>query len=181
MYNCAGWRDPTTFTLCLSSWMATTLGPDLEPPLWPPYPYALFPQLPPQTAPLPGIYPHTVPGNKEELMTTGDTLGQAVPLSQVHHMAMGPRLSDTNKRRHPLAQRGTRDLWPADLNALGPSRALLHLTMKPTAQLLSALAGEKHFIVEGHTDNIMSPAANTLADAVDAWDEAIGHPAERNA
>ena len=115
------------------------------------------------------------------LLVTGDTLGQAIPLSHVHHMAMGPRLSDTKKQRHPLAQRGARDLWPADLNALGPNRALLHLTMKPMAQLLSALAGEKHFIVEGHTDNIMSPAANTLADAIDAWDEARGHPAERNA
>ena len=75
-----------------------------------------------------------------------DTAGQAVPLDQVHHMAMGARLSNTDKPRLLLARRGARDPRPADPNALGPDRALLHLTMKHTAQLPTTMAGEKHFI-----------------------------------
>ena len=101
---------------------------------------------------------------------TGDTLGQTIPLSHVHHMAMGPRLSNTNKPGHSLAPRGAPGQWPMDLNSLGPNRVLLHLTMKPTAHLPNALAGKKQFTVEGLTDTIMSPAANTIADVIDAWD-----------
>ena len=109
-------------------------------------------------------------------LTAGDTAGQAVPLDHVHHMAMGPRLSNTDKPRHPLARRGTRDPRPADPNAPGPDRALLHLTMKHTAQLPPTLAGEKYFIVEGLTDDVITLAANTLAATTDAWDDAVGHP-----
>ena len=63
----------------------------------------------------------------------GDTADKAIPLGQVHHMAMGPSLSNTDKPRHSLARRGARKPRPADLNALGPDRALLHLFMKHTA------------------------------------------------
>ena len=68
-------------------------------------------------------------------LTAGDTEGQAIPLGQVHHMAMGPQLSNTNKPGHPLARRGARDPRPADPNTGGPDRALLHLTMKHTDHL----------------------------------------------
>ena len=61
-------------------------------------------------------------------LTAGDT-------SEVHHMAMGPRLSNTDEARQPLARCGARDPRPPDPNAPGPDRALLHLTMKHTAQL----------------------------------------------
>ena len=92
-------------------------------------------------------------------LTTGDTTGQAIPLDQVHHMAMGPRLPNTDKPRHPLARHGARDPRPAIPNAPGPNRALLHLTMKHTAHLPTTLAGQKHFIVEGLTDDVMTLAA----------------------
>ena len=62
------------------------------------------------------------------------------------------------------------------MNAPGPDRALPHLTMKNMAQLLTTLAGEKHFIVEGLTDDIITLAANTLAATTEAWDNAVGHP-----
>ena len=94
-------------------------------------------------------------------------------------MAMGPRLSNTDKPRHPLASRGARSPRPADPNAPGPDRALLHLTMKHTAQLLATLAREKHFIVEGVTDHVITLAVNTPAAATDAWDGAVGHPRAR--
>ena len=55
-----------------------------------------------------------------------------------------------------------------DPNAPGPDRALLHLTMKHTAQLPTTLAGEKYFIVEGLTDDVITLAANTLAATTDA-------------
>ena len=65
---------------------------------------------------------------------------------------------------------------PTDPNAPCPNRALLHLTMKPTAQLPATLEGEKHFI--GLTDDADTLAANTLAAGMDTWDDAVGHPAE---
>ena len=94
----------------------------------------------------------------------------------LHHMAMGPRLSNRDKPRHPLARRGARDPRPSDPKALGPDRAVLHLTMKNKAQLPTTLAGEKHFIVEGIMDDVITLAANTLAASTDAWDDAMGHP-----
>ena len=109
-------------------------------------------------------------------LTAGDTAGQAVPLDQVRHMAMGPRLSNKDELRHPLARRGTRDPRPAEPNAPGPDRALLHLTMKHSAQLPTTLAGEKHIIVEGLRDDVITLAANTLTATKDAWDDAVGHP-----
>ena len=94
-------------------------------------------------------------------------------------MALGPRLPNTDKPRHPLARHGTRDPRPVDPNAPGPDRALLHLTMKHTAQLPTTLAGEKYFIVEGLTNDVITLAANTLAATTDAWDVAVGHPTAR--
>ena len=108
-------------------------------------------------------------------LTAGDITGQAVPLDQVHHMAMGPSLSNTDKPGHPLARRGARDRGPAQPNTPGPDRALLHLTMKHRAQLPTTLAGKKHFIVECLTDDVITLAANTLAATTDAWDDAVGH------
>ena len=108
-------------------------------------------------------------------LTPGDTTGQAIPLGQVHHMAMGPGLSNTDKPRHALVRRGARDARPANPNAPGPDRALLHLILKRTAQLPATLAGEKHFIVAGLTDDVITLAANTLAAATVAWDNALGH------
>ena len=112
-----------------------------DPPRGHPCPHALFQPLPPQPAPLPGIYLNAVAGAKGVYLTSGDTAGQAIPLGQVHHMAMGPRLSNTDKPRHPLARRSARDPRPGDPNAPGTDRALLHLTMKHTAQLPATLAG----------------------------------------
>ena len=74
-----------------------------DPPCGHPCPHALLQSLPPQPPPLPGIYLNTVTGAKGLDLTAGDTTGQAVPLDEVHHMAMGPRLSNTDKPRHPLA------------------------------------------------------------------------------
>ena len=48
--------------------------------------------------------------------------------------------------------------------------------MKRTAQLPTTLAGEKHFLLEGLTDDVITLAANTLAATTDAWDIAVGHP-----
>ena len=134
-----------------------------DPPCKPPCPHALFQPLPPQPAPPPGIYLNTVTGAKGVYLTTGDTTGQAIPLDQVHHMALGPRLPNTDKPRHSLAEHGARDPRPVDRNAPGPKRALLHLTMKHTAQLPATLAGEKYFIVEGLTDDVITLATNNLA------------------
>ena len=142
-------------------------------------PHALFQPFPPQPAPLPGVYLNTVTGAKGVYLTTGDTTGQAIPLDQVHHMAPGPPLPNTDKPRHPLAGRGARDPRPADPNAPGPNRGLLHLTMKHTAHLLPTLAGEKYFIVEGLSDHVITLATNTSAATTDTWDVAVGHPKAR--
>ena len=150
-----------------------------DPPCGHPCPDALFQPLPLQPAPLPGIYLNKVTGAKGVYLTTGDTKGQAVPLDLVHHMAMGPQLPNTEKPRHPLARRGARDPRPVDPTAPGPDRALLHLTMKHTARLPANLAGEKYFILEGLTDDIITLATNTLAATTDAWDDAAGHPTAR--
>ena len=91
-------------------------------------------------------------------------------------MALGQRLPNTDKPRHPLARHGTRDPRPVDPNAPGPDRALLHLTMKHTAQLPTTLAGEKYFIVERLTDDVITLAGNTLAATTDTWAVAVGHP-----
>ena len=150
-----------------------------HPPCGHPCPHALCQPLEPQPAPLPGIYLNTVTGAKGVYLTTGDTTGQAVPLDQVHHMTLGPLLPNTDKPRHPMARHGKHYPRPVDPNAQGPDRALLHLTMKNTAQLPATLAGEKYFIVEGLTDDISTLAANTLAATTDAWDDAVGHPTAR--
>ena len=150
-----------------------------DPPCGHPCPGALFQPLSPQPAPLPGIYPNTVTGAKGVYLTTRDTTGQAIPLDQVHHMAMGPRLTNTDKRRQPLAGHGAHDPRPSDPNAPGPDRVLLHLPMKHTTQLPATLAGEKYFIVEGLTDDVITLAANTLTATTDAWDDAVGHPTAR--
>ena len=120
-----------------------------------------------------------VTGTKGVYLTTGDTTGQAIPLDQVHHMALGPQLPITEKPRHPLARHGKRDPRPVDPNAPGSDRALLHLTMKHRAQLPATLAGEKYFIVEGLKGDVITLAVNTLAATTDAWDVAVGHPAAR--
>ena len=150
-----------------------------DPPCGHPCPHALFQPFPLQPAPLPGIYLNTVTGDKGVYLTTGDTTGQAVALDQVHHMAMGPRLPNTDKPRHLLARHGAQDPRPLDPNAPGPDRALLHLSMKHTAQLPTTLAGEKYFIVEGLTDDIITLATNNLAATTDAWDDAVKHPTAR--
>ena len=106
-------------------------------------------------------------------------MAQAIPLDQVHHMAPVPRLPNTDQPRHPLARHSARHPRPIDPNAPGPDRALLHLTIKHTAQLPATLAGEKFFIVEGLTDDVITLAANTLAATTDAWDVAVGHPTAR--
>ena len=144
-----------------------------------PCPHALFQPLPPQPAPLPGIYPNTVTGAKGVYVATGDTTGQGIPLDQVHHMALGLRLPNTDKPRHPFARHGKRDPRPVDPNAPGPDRAVLHLTMKHTAQLPTTLAGEKYFIVESLTDDVITLAANTLSATTNAWEGAVGHPTAR--
>ena len=150
-----------------------------DPPCGHPCPRALFRPLLPQPAPPPGVYLHTVTGGKGVYLTTGDTTGQAMPINQVHHMALGPRLPNTDKPRHPLARQGARDPGPVDPHAPGPDRALLHHTMKHTAQLPATLAGEKYFIVEGLTDDVITLATNTLAGTTNAWDVAVGHPTAR--
>ena len=94
-------------------------------------------------------------------------------------MDMGPRLSKTDKPRHPLARRGARDPRPTDPNAPSPDRALQHLTMKLRAKLPATLAGERHFIMEGLTDDVITLPANTLSAATDAWDDTVGHPTAR--
>ena len=149
-----------------------------DPPCRQPCRHALFQPLPPQPAPLLGIYLNTVPGAKGVYLTAGDTLNHAIPLHQIQHMAMEPQLPGTNKRQHPLAGRWARDPPPADPKDPGPGRALLHLTMKPTAQLPATLEEEKHFIVENLTDNIITLAANALAADTNIWDDTIGHPTE---
>ena len=150
-----------------------------DPPCGHPCTRALFQPLPPQPALLRGIYLNTGTGAKGVYLTTGDATGQAIPLDQVHHMALGPRLPNTDKPRHPLARHGTSDPRSADPNAPGPDRALLHLTMKNTAPLPTTLAGEKYFIVEDLTDDVNTLAANTLAATTDAWDVAVGLPTAR--
>ena len=146
-----------------------------DPPCGHPCPHALLHSLPPQPAPLPGIHLNTVTGAKGLYLTTGDTTGQAVSLNQVHHMALGPRLPNTDRPWQQLARHGARHLRPVDPNVPGPDRALLHLTMKHTAQLPATLAGEKYFIMECLTDDVITLASNTLAATTDAWDVAVGH------
>ena len=51
--------------------------------------------------------------------------------------------------------------------------------MKHTAQLPTTLAGEKHFMVEGLTDDVINLAANTLEATTEAWDDAVGDPTAR--
>ena len=150
-----------------------------DPPCGHPCPHALFQPLPPQPAPLPGVYLNTVTGAKGVYHTTEDTTGQAIPLDQVDRMALGPRLSNDDKPRHPLARHGARDPRPMEPNAPDPDRTLLHLPIKHTAKLPATLAGEKYFIVEGLTDDVITLAANTLAATTDAWDVAVGHPTAR--
>ena len=94
-------------------------------------------------------------------------------------MALGPRLPNTDKPRQPLARHGACRPRPMDPNAPGPDRALLHRTMKHTAKLPATLAGEKYFIVEDPTDDMITRATNTLAATTDAWDVAVGHPTAR--
>ena len=116
-----------------------------DPPAGTPCFHALFQPFPPNPAPPPAIYLKTVTGAKRVYLTAGNTTGQAAPLDQVHHMAMGPQVPNND---NPFARRGARDPRPADPNAPGPDRALLYLNMKHTAQVPTNLAREKHFIVE---------------------------------
>ena len=83
-------------------------------------------------------------------------------------MALGPRLPNTDKPRQASARHGARNPRPVDPNAPGPDRALLHLTMKQKGQLPATLAGEKYFIVEGLTDDVVTLATNTVAATTDA-------------
>ena len=147
--------------------------------MWAALPPCVVPGATPATRPTPGIYLNTVPGAKGGCLTTGDTLNVTISLSQIHHMAMGPRLPDTSKPRHPLAGGGVGDPRPVDPNASGPHRALLQVTMKPTAKLLTTLAEQKPFIVEGLTDDVITLAAHTLEAVTDTCDDAVEHPPER--
>ena len=203
--NNATWLDHCSVTIRAAGWLNNlnpeklrrVAGPyilypvphgidDHCPGLWPRDPFcghpclhALFQPLPPEPAPLQGIPLSAVAGTKGVYLTAGDTADQVIPLGQVHHMVMGPRLSNSDKPRHLLARCGARNPRPADLNAPGPDRALLHLTMKHRAKPPATLAGEKYFIVEGLADDVITGAANTLAAATDAWEDAVGHPTTR--
>ena len=94
-------------------------------------------------------------------------------------MAMGPRLTDTNRQREPLAGRGAREPQPTDPNTPGPDRLLLHLTMTPTVQVPTLLEGETNFFVEDLTDNVITLATNTLAAVTNTSDNAAGQPTAR--
>ena len=92
-------------------------------------------------------------------------------------------LSRRNRLGRPasFARRQTRHTRPP---ALGPKRpgprqgatTPHHETHGSTP---ATLAGEKCFIVEGLTDDVITLAANTLAATTDAWDVAVGHPTAR--
>ena len=117
-----------------------------------------------------------VSGAEGVCLTAGYTLSQAISLHQVQQIAMAGGVPDTNRPRRPPAGRGAREPKPADPNAPGPNRALLRLTMKPTVQLLTTLEGEKDFILEGLTDNVITLATNTLAAVTDTWDDTMRNP-----
>ena len=51
--------------------------------------------------------------------------------------------------------------------------------MNHTAQLPTTLAAEKHFIVEGLTEDVIILAANTLVATTDTWDNAVRHSTAR--
>ena len=142
-----------------------------------PLPPCLVPTATPATRPSPGYLPQHSTGCQGVYLTAVDTLNQGIPLNQIQRMAMGPRLPNTSKPRHPLAGRGACDPGPVDQQRPSSHRALLQLTMKPTAKLPTTPAGENLFIVEGVTDDIITLAANSLA-AVTGQDVA-GHPTER--
>ena len=63
-------------------------APARGPPLRATLPPRPVPTIAPQLAPLPGVYLNTVTGAKGVYLTTRDTTGQAIPLDQVHHMAL---------------------------------------------------------------------------------------------
>ena len=159
--NQATWIDQGSVTIRVGGWLDTlnpkkllrVAGPYISypvphgmddhcPGLWPgdlrcghPCRHALFQPLHTQPFPFPDIYLNMVTCAKGVYLTTGDTTGHAVPLDQVHHIALGPRLPNNDKPRHPLARHSARGPRPVDPNAPCPDRALLHLTMKHTAQL----------------------------------------------
>ena len=63
-----------------------------------------------------------------------------------------------------------------DPKTQGPERTLLHLTMQPTANMPTTLAGETYIMVEGQTDDIITLAAYTAANVNNAWDANYRHP-----
>ena len=152
---------------------------DWGPPMWTPMPPRFFPAATPAARTPPRDLPQHNTGSQR---STPD--GREDPQPS-HSPAPGPSHGDgaatnrTNKPQHPLAGRGAREPWPSDPNAPGRDRALLHLTIKPTAQLPTALEGETHFIVEGITDNNITLATNTLAAVTDTWDDAVRHTTAR--
>ena len=159
--------------------MTTAQGSGPRSPLPAPLPPRPVPAIAPTSRPTPRCLPKHGDSAKGVYLTTGDTTAQAIPLDQVHDMALGPQLPNADKPRHPLGRHGARDPRPVDPNAPGPDRALLQLAMKHTAQLPATLAGEKYFIVEGLTDDVINLATNTLAATTYAWDVAVGHPTAR--
>ena len=144
-----------------------------------PYPYSLFQPLHPQGARFLCIFSNAIPGNKGVHFTIGDTGGQAIRLSHIHHMAMGPRMPDTNKPCALLSGRVASKPWPANPKAPGPDSAFLHLLTTLKAQPQGTLTGEKYFIVEGLTDDIITVVANTLTNIRGALAQNIGHPKGR--
>ena len=106
-------------------------------------------------------------------------MGQAIPLDQLHHMALAPQLRNTDKPRHPLARHGARDPRPVDREGPRPRQSAPtphHETHGPTP---GPCGGEKYFIMGGITDDVITLATNTLAATTDAWDVAVGHPTAR--
>ena len=150
-----------------------------DPPCGHPCPHGLFQPLPPQPAPLPGIYINTVPGAKGMYLTAGDTLSQAIPLDQIHHMAMAPQLPDTNKPETPSGR--TRG---AGSPAPGPRRhgprydaaAPHHETQGPAP---SDPGGGKAL----HCGRSYGPrhrsGSQHLGGVMGTRDDDVGHPTER--
>ena len=114
----------------------------------------------------------------------------SVPYGRRHHRPSRPPRSGaphshgTTTVQHRQTTSPVGETRRTRLKARGPKRpgldrALLHITMKNTALLPTTLAEEKHFIVEGLTDDVITLATNTLAATTDAWDDAVGQPTAR--
>ena len=123
----------------------------------------------PLRQPLPAtsnMYLGTVPGDPGIYILPERSREHAIPLHGAESLALGPPPPKHQHQHIP----GLRRAQAADGGKKAHQRALGHITVHPTAHQPKNFVTERHILLEGQAQHIITAALNTLAAHEHQWD-----------